>query len=78
MNYYISTIAADAEKLARQHGLGLEIAEYCTAWNMDGKFGETDPAVRRKLEGVTGRRHYGCRLSEEKGCHPPGDRSEQM
>ena len=31
---YLSTIATDAVRVAREHGFGLEIAEYCTAWNM--------------------------------------------
>ena len=35
---YLSTIAPDAPKVAREYGFGLEIAEYCTAWNMDEKF----------------------------------------
>lgn len=53
MNFYISTIAADAEKAARQYGLGLELAEYCTAYNMDEHFGETDALVQRKIKGIT-------------------------
>lgn len=52
---YISTIAADAPELARRHGLGLEIAEYCTAYNMDERFAENDAAVREKLAGVARR-----------------------
>lgn len=51
--FYISTIAPDAAEATRKHGLGLEIAEYCTAWNMDERFPETDFAVRQKLEGIT-------------------------
>ena len=31
---FLSTIAPDAAEEARRHGLGLEIAEYCTAWNI--------------------------------------------
>lgn len=53
--YYISTIAPDADTIARQYGLGLEIAEYCTAWNMDDKFEETNPVVREKLTGIENR-----------------------
>ncbi len=49
---FISTIAADGAAQARAYGIGLEIAEYCTAYNMDLHFEETDAAVRRKLEGV--------------------------
>ena len=36
---YISTISTDAVRVAQEYGLGLEIAEYCTAWNI------TVPAV---------------------------------
>ena len=49
---FISTIDPEAGSLARQYGLGLEIAEYCTAWNMDEKFEETHAVVTRALEGV--------------------------
>lgn len=50
-NWYISTIDERAQNLAQQYGLGLEIAEYCTAWNMDEHFEEVDAAVRAKLDG---------------------------
>ena len=42
---YISTTAEDAPALAREHGLGLEIADFCTAYNMDVLFAEKDAAV---------------------------------
>lgn len=51
-NIYLSTIAADAAQAAKEYGLGLEIAEYCTAWNMDEQFVQTDAAVREKLAGI--------------------------
>lgn len=51
-NFYISTIAPDAEEMARKHGMGLEIAEFCAAYNMDMKFKETDPVVKEKIAGV--------------------------
>lgn len=51
-NIFLSTIASDAENTAVQYGLGLEIAEYCTAWNMDEKFEETDALVKKKTEGI--------------------------
>lgn len=51
-NTYISTIASDGAAVARQYGLGLEIAEYCTAYNMDAHFAETDAVVQKKLEGI--------------------------
>lgn len=49
---YISTIDEEAQVLARSYGLGLEIAEYCTAYNMDEQFAGTDARVRQKLEGI--------------------------
>lgn len=52
---YISTTASDAAEVARRWGLGLEIAEYCTAWNMDDEFAVTDVLVRKKLEGISRR-----------------------
>jgi len=54
-NIYLSTIAADAPETARAYGLGLEIAEYCTAWNMDEEFAQTDELVRQKLTGIENR-----------------------
>ncbi len=47
--FLISTIAEDAVQTAVQYGLGLEIAEFCTASNLDERFLETDAAVREKL-----------------------------
>lgn len=52
---YISTIDPKAHLAAKRYGLGLEIAEYCTAWNMDEKFQETDKSVRNKIEGISNR-----------------------
>ena len=49
---YLSTIATDAVRVAQEHGFGLEIAEYCTAWNMDEKFVPVDGVVKKKLEGI--------------------------
>ena len=57
--FYISTLDPNAADTAREYGLGLEIAEYCTAWNMDREFPETDAAVREKLEGVSRRVLHG-------------------
>ena len=51
--FCLSTISADAADTARRYSLGLEIAEYCTAYNMDEHFPETDRAVREKLSGVS-------------------------
>lgn len=49
---YLSTIAADAAETAKEYGFGLEIAEYCTAWNMDEQFSQTDASVREKLTSI--------------------------
>ena len=49
----ISTIAEDAAEIAREYGLGLEVAEFCTAYNMDIDFSMWDNAVRKKMAGVT-------------------------
>ena len=54
---YISTISTDAVRVAREYGFGLEIAEYCTAWNMDEKFAGVDGVVQKKLDGI-----WGCTL----------------
>lgn len=51
-NIYLSTIASDAVRAAKEYGVNLEIAEYCTAWNMDEKFEGVDKVVQKKLEGV--------------------------
>ena len=49
---YLSTIAPDAAPLARQYGLGIEIAEFCTAWNMDEAFKEVDGTLQGMLDGI--------------------------
>lgn len=52
---YISTTASDAHSVATQNGLGIEIAEYCTAWNMDDKFDEVHPKVLEEIDGIRNR-----------------------
>lgn len=52
-NIFLSTIASDAPFYARKHGFGLEIAEFCTAWNMDRRFDLVDPRVKTSLEGIS-------------------------
>lgn len=58
-NCFLSTIAPDASQLARQYGLGLEIAEFCTAYRMDVHFPETDAALDHTLSGVSERILHG-------------------
>lgn len=46
---YLSTIADDACALAQQHKLGLELAQFCTASNMDDHFNEYGPAAVKAM-----------------------------
>ena len=48
---YLSTVDPRAGELARELGLGVEIAEYCTAWNMDREYPQTDERLRGALVG---------------------------
>ena len=48
---YLSTVDPRAGELARELGLGVEIAEYCTAWNMDREYPQTDERLRGALAG---------------------------
>ncbi len=47
---FLSTIASDAPETAEAYGIGLELAEYCTAYNMDTEFDKTDALVREKMK----------------------------
>lgn len=47
---YLSTIDPHGADVAQEYGLGLELAQFCTAWNMDEEFARTDAAVRDLLE----------------------------
>lgn len=49
---YLSTISTDAVCVAQEYNLGLEIAEYCTAWNMDEKFANVDSMVKEKRKKI--------------------------
>lgn len=49
---YLSTIAGDAVDLAKENGFGLEIAEYCTPWNMDERYEITHQKVQSKLQNI--------------------------
>lgn len=51
-NVYVSTVAGDARDTALECGLGLEIAEFCTAANMDSDFPLWDKRAREKTEGI--------------------------
>lgn len=55
----LSTTDKNAHLLAKKFGLGIEIAEYCTAWNLDEKLPETDALVQEKLVGIENRILHG-------------------
>lgn len=46
---YLSTIAPDSADVARVNGLGLELAQFCTASNIDNRFSQTDLEIRSML-----------------------------
>lgn len=50
---YLSTVDENAPSLCRKYGLGLELAEFCTAWNLDDEFAATDRKVRQEMEGIS-------------------------
>lgn len=60
---YISTTADDAGALARQYGLGVELAEFCTALDLDEGFAAADARARAAMEGVE-RRTFHAPYSE--------------
>jgi len=64
---YLSTIDGRAGEIARKTGLGVEIAEFCTASNMDEGFPEADAAVRKQIAGV-GRRMFHAPFNELFPC----------
>ncbi len=59
LEFFLSTIGGDSVRTARKYGLGLEIAEFCTAANMDDDFSRWDTQVRGELEGIPGRIFHG-------------------
>ena len=46
---YVSSIADDVLSVAREYGTGIEIAEFCTASNMDTDFDTYNPIAQREL-----------------------------
>ncbi len=56
---YLSTIDREAGKVARQYGLGIEIAEFCTAWNMDRELPAVEKTLKETLTGVSRRVLHG-------------------
>lgn len=58
-SWYLSTIDPRAGELARANGLGVEIAEFCTARNMDEGYLETAPFVEEQIQGISRRVLHG-------------------
>lgn len=56
---YLSTIDPQAGELARRYQLGVEIAAFCTAENMDERFAQTDAALGQQLRDVPRRLFHG-------------------
>lgn len=56
---YLSTIDPMAGDVARRYGLGVEIASFCTAWNMDEHLSETDEVLKTTLAGISRRVLHG-------------------
>ena len=49
-NIYLATVDPNAHILAQRHGLGIELSEFCTAYNMDERFSEIEPSVAQKVQ----------------------------
>ena len=56
---FLSTIDKNAGKTARKYGLGLEIADFCTAINMDTLFEDIRPGVEQQVRGISNRLFHG-------------------
>ena len=49
---YLSTISQKASAVAARYSLGLEISEFCTAYNMDKDFLKWDSKVKAEISGI--------------------------
>ncbi len=49
---YLSTTASDANALAKRFDLGIELAEFCTAQNLDENFPQAEKQVCASMKGV--------------------------
>ena len=58
-DWYLSTIDPQAQRTAREYGLGLEIADFCIPGTLDDGFPEADRAVLEKLRGIPKRVLHG-------------------
>jgi sugar phosphate isomerase/epimerase len=48
----VSTVAPGARETAVEYGLGIELAEFCTAYNMDTDFARWDGIARANMAGL--------------------------
>lgn len=49
---YISTVSEKYLDVAKEYGLGIEIADYCSAENLDRNFAATNEKVQASIEGI--------------------------
>ena len=49
---HLSTIGSDSYEAAKQYGLGIEVAEFCTAMNLDSGRDDILADIQRKIKGV--------------------------
>lgn len=56
---YLSTIDPAAGDVARHYDLGIEIAEFCTAWNMDRELPAVEKTLEETLTGISRRVLHG-------------------
>lgn len=56
---HLSTIDPEAGNLARTYGLGIEIAEFCTAYNLDEQYSQTAERVSEEIHGISRRILHG-------------------
>lgn len=51
--WFLSTIGEDAKKIAETYHLGLEIADFCVAENLDRNFAVYDKVCREHMRGIS-------------------------
>jgi sugar phosphate isomerase/epimerase len=49
---HISTTSTNAHKLALENGIGIELTEFCTAYNMDTFFEESNKSAMANMAGI--------------------------
>lgn len=59
LRFFLSTIDQASPKTARENGLGLELAQFCTASNMDDAFPQVDKALNTEAGDIRERILHG-------------------